>query len=334
MPFSSQKLTSKKRQGDTESLPQEVHFIQKRSRRGGYSFEAVAVQATSPLPSSTSKLQASSSTILPSVHVHGVSDSLTQENEQEMGNDSNQYDDNPKTPRARRYPGQVPRLSLVLSLHGCVDSVFQTGNDVLDDWLPHRNEYLSVLLENEGPQSLKCNNCNLDNPMYRCAHCFGHPQLCQSCVLQSHIHSPFHFIERWTGNFFQPIKLIDIGFIIHLGHCGQPCPANKDLQCPDLVICVVDTLGITHHRFQECRCPHARPLHIQLLQMELFPSTIERPQTVFSFSVLNRFHIESLEGKVAANNFYNQLRRLSDGCFPQSLPVCSLLHSSHAHTSS
>jgi hypothetical protein len=85
---------------------------------------------------------------------------------------------------------------------------------------------------------------------------------------------------------------------------------------------VVDTLGITHHRFQACRCPHARPLHVQLLQMDLFPSTIDRPQTVFTFSVLDRYHIESLEGKIAASNFYSQLRRLTDRCFPQSLPVC------------
>jgi hypothetical protein len=32
-------------------------------------------------------------------------------------------------------------------------------------------------------------------------------------------------------------------------------------------------------------------LHIQLLQLDLFPATINRPQTVFTFSVLDRYDI-------------------------------------------
>jgi hypothetical protein len=84
----------------------------------------------------------------------------------------------------------------------------------------------------------------------------------------------------------------------------------------------VDTLGITQHTVQACHCADSRPLHIQLLQMGLFPSTIERPRTVFTFSVLDRYHIQSLEGKISASNFYSQLRRLTDSRFPHSLPVC------------
>jgi hypothetical protein len=87
----------------------------------------------------------------------------------------------------------------------------------------------------------------------------------------------------------------------------------------------VDTLGITHHRIQPCLCHDSAPLHIQLLQMDLFPSTVERPQTVFTFSVLDRYHVESLEGKTSAYAFYSQLRRLTDNCFPHLVPVCTLL---------
>jgi hypothetical protein len=62
--------------------------------------------------------------------------------------------------------------------------------------------------------------------------------------------------------------------------------------------------------------------------MDLFPSTIQRPHTVFTFSVLERYHIESLEGKTSASSFYTQLRRLTDNCFPHLLPV-SLLDPSY-----
>jgi hypothetical protein len=251
---------------------------------------------------------------------------ITQQNDQGMGNDMTEEVQHPKPHKARKSPGQVCHHPSLLLPQIPAKAGDQTANDILNDWIPHRNEYLTVLLQNEGVRSSKCNNCHLGKPTYRCAHCFAHPQLCQTCILAAHTHSPFHFIERWTGQFFQPIKLMDIGFILHLGHGGQPCPANEKIQCPDLVICVVDTLGITHHRFQACHCPDSRPLHIQLLQMDLFPSTMDRPQTVFTFSVLDRFHIESLEGKVAASNFYNQLRRFTDPCFPQILPVCIPLH--------
>jgi hypothetical protein len=115
---------------------------------------------------------------------------------------------------------------------------------------------------------------------------------------------------------------MDIGFILHLGHAGLPCPTQPDQQHSDIVICVVDTLGITHYQLDPCRCQHARPIYIQLLQMKLFPSTMDRPQTAFTFSVLDRYHIESLEGKTSANNFYSQLRQLTNNRFPHLLPVC------------
>lgn len=207
-------------------------------------------------------------------------------------------------------------------------TVLQTGNDLLDEWLPHRDEYLSILLENEGPRSPNCHLCHLGEATYRCIYCFANPQLCQGCIISTHTNCPFHLIERWNGDFFQPATLMDIGFTLHLGHAGLPCPTPQDEQVPDIIMCVVDTLGITHHRIQPCCCKHPRPLHIQLLQMKLFPSTINRPQTVFTFSVLDRYHIESLEGKTSASNFYSQLRRITNNRFPHLLPVCiTLLHS-------
>jgi hypothetical protein len=182
---------------------------------------------------------------------------------------------------------------------------------------------LSVLLENEGARSSKCNLCNVKPAVYRCTHCFAHPQLCKSCIISSHMHSPFHLIEKWNGEFFQSTTLQELGFVLHLGHAGQACPENTGVNHPKaLEFCVVDTLGITQHTIQPCVCQNAPLLHVQLLQMDLFPSTMERPQTVFTFSVLERYQIESLEGKTSAYTFYSQLRRLTNNCFPHLLPVC------------
>jgi hypothetical protein len=122
---------------------------------------------------------------------------------------------------------------------------------------------------------------------------------------------------------------MSLGFVISLGHNGQSCPQTNPAQ-KQIVLCVIDTSGITHHRFQICGCPAAKPLQIQLLQMQLFPATISRPETVFTFSVLDRFHIEALECKISASNFFNQLRRLTNSMFPHLVPVCShFIHLSH-----
>jgi hypothetical protein len=193
----------------------------------------------------------------------------------------------------------------------------------LEDWLPYRTEYLSTILSNERRRSLICESCHAKEALYQCRHCLGSPQLCYGCITLSHRCAPFHQIEKWTGHFFQPISLMTLGFTIFLGHNGQSCP-QSDPHPKTAVFCVVDSIGITHHRFHICQCCDAKPLYVQLLEMQLFPATITRPETVFTFSVLDRFHIESLECKVSASNFFNQLRRLTNSIFPHKVPVCGL----------
>ena len=41
----------------------------------------------------------------------------------------------------------------------------------------------------------------------------------------------------------------------------------------------------------------------------------------FTFEVLDHFHIDAMECKTAALNFYNKLRRLTNNVFPTTAPV-------------
>ena len=201
----------------------------------------------------------------------------------------------------------------------------QNGHQILDDWLPHRDQYLSTILSNNSRRSSICESCHASEALYQCQHCFASPQLCSGCILVAHRSAPFHHIQKWNGHFFQPVTLMALGYFISLGHHGQSCP-HGSIAPRETVLCVVDTNGVTHHRFKICQCMDAKPFHLQLLDMQLFPATMNRPETVFTFSVLDRFHIESLECKISANNFYNQLRRLTNSRFPHHVPVsCPLL---------
>ena len=86
---------------------------------------------------------------------------------------------------------------------------------------------------------------------------------------------------------------------------------------------VVTSTGIFRRRIQWCKCPGAADGHIQLLRSQLFSASIRRPSTAFTFDVLDHFHIDAMECKTAALNFYNKLRRLTSNAFPGGAPVSS-----------
>lgn len=148
---------------------------------------------------------------------------------------------------------------------------------------------------------------------------------CCSCAVKAHQSLPFHRLQRWNGQFYEIITLGDLGFTLNLGHNGDVCPLNAAEKHGD-PLTVVDSAGIFVHLVKWCGCNGARDQdkHLQLLQHRLFPSTISKPQTAFTFNVLDEFLIDSLECKTSASSFYSKLKRLTNNSFPDTLPVCFL----------
>jgi hypothetical protein len=56
----------------------------------------------------------------------------------------------------------------------------------------------------------------------------GRPVQCSNCCRTSHSRLPFHRVEQWTGEFFKPAWLRDVGVQIRLGHEGSPCPLEAE----------------------------------------------------------------------------------------------------------
>jgi len=83
----------------------------------------------------------------------------------------------------------------------------------------------------------------------------------------------------------------------------------------------VDVLAVFQHKLRWCCCQEPEPAYAQLLRLGLYPASIEQPETAFTFSLLDYFHIDSVECKTSANNFYNKLRRFTNSLFPDSVPV-------------
>jgi hypothetical protein len=111
----------------------------------------------------------------------------------------------------------------------------QTPQDYIEEWLPKKAMYLEALLGNEVPDSFKCQLCEDDAAAWRCRDCLFNPILCTSCCRDNHASHPFHRIDHWTGSFFEPAWLFQVGLVLHLGHNGQACPSYINSSAPDVV---------------------------------------------------------------------------------------------------
>ncbi|KAL6297733.1 hypothetical protein BKA93DRAFT_710817, partial [Sparassis latifolia] len=147
--------------------------------------------------------------------------------------------------------------------------------------------------------------------------------------------APFHRIEHWQGQYFEPASLYRVGICIHLGHGGDPCslgtldgearqtddapnPTWEEDMPPVLsrpprrdsygnrIIVIVDISGIHHIGVDWCQCEMAVERDMQLLQMGLYPGTVKDPHTAFTFAVLDDFLLENKECKTAALNYYSK----------------------------
>jgi len=204
--------------------------------------------------------------------------------------------------------------------------LLQNQNAFLREWKPFRETYLFQLLSREAPPSRwDCGGCGKTaGKFFQCSDCWSPHWYCGTCCVEGHQWHPFHRIQEWTGSFFTPTTLKDLGFILHIGHSGGVCPSAEDHNNDDdenLVI--VDKSGIHRHQVQWCACKDGGQRHLMLFKMGLFPASTEKPKTAFTFQCLDYFHLDSMECKTAANNFFNKLRRLTNKTFPDSVDVSS-----------
>lgn len=87
------------------------------------------------------------------------------------------------------------------------------------------------------------------------------------------------------------------------------------------VVDIVHTTGIFRNYVKWCACQGAAEKDVQLFQTQLFPASHQRPETAFTFDVLNYFYIDSMECKTSAASFYKKLCRLTNNAFPHTVTV-------------
>lgn len=260
-----------------------------------------------------------------------------QSEEHQLPGDVVWEDEDAKLPRRTKVSESI---FLPSSINGCL-SHLQTAHDHLREWKEtHRNVYMPVYLEHAGRRNIQCQGCQGSEPAnLRCIDCFGSHCFCQACILEIHQKLPCHRLEKWNGDCFIGTTLMSEGFLLHLGHGGLACP-NMDIDKSgeeddsacwgksgySHTLTLVGVAGFFLHKVAWCRCLFEGgrvTSAMQLFQERLFPATHTRPETAFSFDVLDHFWVDMMECKTSNQAFVRKLGRITNPDFPDDSPVCS-----------
>ncbi|TEB19585.1 hypothetical protein FA13DRAFT_1802068 [Coprinellus micaceus] len=202
-----------------------------------------------------------------------------------------------------------------------------TNKKKVEDWLPLRQTYLNEMLRLDGFGDYvhqtseaklmgSCSQCGTvpkGCELYRCTSgCFDGCMLkCRMCTVLKHSSLPLHKIEVWNGKHFVKSSLCDLGLRFQLGHGG--CGCSQPIAGPRNFL-AFDTSGVHRLAIDYCGCPVNIGVekHIQLIRAAWFPATTRRPQTVFTFDMLETLHELTLQSKTNVYDFYNTIIQKSD----------------------
>ncbi|KAJ7801750.1 hypothetical protein B0H14DRAFT_3489222 [Mycena olivaceomarginata] len=209
--------------------------------------------------------------------------------------DSDDFDDPPAAP--------LPQLPKVLN-----PKRLEPSDKSMNHWMRLlRDIFLMQLLRRDGcsdASSELCPGCaDIHRPSrYRCRECAGGLLLCQECCLDKHVEHPLHVISEWNGIFFAKTSLRHLGLRIQFGHapreaCGNPQPG-----------------------YSEFVVLHDNGIHS--VHGGWYPATDEQPQTAATFLMLDKFHVNTLQAKTTAYDFYNRVWGTHPGELAVDCPVC------------
>ena len=153
--------------------------------------------------------------------------------------------------------------------------------------------------------------CGKGVRIVQCQDCQEYELSCQDCWINNHLKNPWHWARVWNGSFFvrSDISTLRENYAVQLGHYGKPCPTLD--QPKPVKFTVTHSNGVHGTRLSFCNCGRGSRVE-QLMRARLFPASLVEPETAFTFSVMREYDIHSLQGKIAAYDYFLSLRRLTD----------------------
>ncbi|KAG8697453.1 hypothetical protein FRC08_006518 [Ceratobasidium sp. 394] len=191
----------------------------------------------------------------------------------------------------------------------------KTPNFILRQWKAlFCDSYVQAMYDREAPPTTEC--CDLcqakTDRFYRCEFCEGSCWLCSACLVQSHRFKPTHRPQYWDGACWTDTSLRELGLVFNLGHRGAACSMNTSVS----PILAADMDGFTTIQVRYCKHANAPPKSVQLISAGYFPCSDQRPETVFSLKLLDRFDAFNTTGRTSAHKVYSVLQRATKAGFP------------------
>ncbi|EJD34826.1 hypothetical protein AURDEDRAFT_75824 [Auricularia subglabra TFB-10046 SS5] len=200
--------------------------------------------------------------------------------------------------------------------------VSQPISTVMAEFMQRQSEILDYMFAREADArtSVSCACRSATDPaIYRCRECILLPPCCGKCMKLSHSHAPFHRIEAWTGSYFARSSLTALGYELCLGHDGARCPNATTQECTKLMV-IVHTNGVHRLNVVFCACASCAQKPYQMLQSSLYPATWTSPATAFTFQLMEHYHLDSLQSRKPAYDYWALLRRLTDNTRAKPVP--------------
>ena len=80
---------------------------------------------------------------------------------------------------------------------------------------------MKSLLAREALPAAACSNCEHKLARWRCRDCMFPSMQCRKCFRKLHQHEPFHRLECWTGKYFRPAAMWEVGGYVLIKHHGE-----------------------------------------------------------------------------------------------------------------
>ncbi|KAH8993769.1 hypothetical protein EDB92DRAFT_1815425 [Lactarius akahatsu] len=188
----------------------------------------------------------------------------------------------------------------------------------MEEFIPRIGPYLHCLLNSEGvPVMTTCQSCMSAPFEWRCTECFPTLVLCKECCRKSHQRLPFHRVQRWTGKYF---------ILSWMWESQMDCD-NEDHQLPTLASATQNLATVTKKETKSLLSSiglvfmRSASAGAAALKLPSMTSTFHNPKTVFTFRVLEDFHLDNLECKTTPSQFFSHLRRLTNDEFPNTVLI-------------
>ena len=166
--------------------------------------------------------------------------------------------------------------------------------------------------------------CCAPNSCYECKDCFARPLYCVNCMLVSHAHNPLHRIKVWDSSLY-------IRFSNGLSFYRNGMVTSLSWSYSGSLIYIFSwgtspVINVTTHN-------HASTIHLWWLRVLVFTVSLLTSATVRSlwvmcnsfsewldflqqYTLLEQFHMVSLESKISAFEYYSALSKPIDNtCF-------------------